>query len=679
VARSDEEKRRREEDEEWRKEDDAVPELVEGERLRELELTWRSPRGIRGFLTDTSHKVIAMRYVVTAFVFFLLAGVEAAVMRLQLARPEHGIISPDTYNQFFTMHGTTMMFLFAVPIMEATGLYFVPIMIGTRNVAFPRANAFGYYCYLIGGLLLYVSFFLHIGPDAGWFAYVPLSGPQYSPGKRVDVWAQMITFTEIAALVGAVEIVVTVFKQRAPGMSLNRLPLFVWAQLVTAFMIIFSMPAVMMASGMLASDRLMDTHFFNVAEGGDALLYQHMFWFFGHPEVYIIFIPALGFVSCIVATFSRRPVFGYLAMVLSLIATAFIGFGLWVHHMFATPLPQLGQSFFTGASMMIAIPSGVQIFCWIATMWGGRLRLKTPLVFVLGFFAIFVLGGLSGIILASVPLDLQVHDTYFVVAHFHYVLIGGAVFPLFGAFYYWFPKWTGRMLGERMGKINFWLLFVGFNLVFFPMHQLGLKGMPRRVYTYLPQTGWGDLNLLASIGAGVMALGVLAFLANVWASRRAGALAGDNPWGADTLEWGTASPAPDYNFANLPVVEGRNALWDRTPDAPVVVGLSTECREVLCTNLMDAEPDHRYELPGPSVFPLLLSLAVGVTFCVAIFTPWGYPVGATLSAASLYGWFWSNRDSKNEAVKREAGGATAGKAEPLSARPPAPLPLEGEA
>ncbi len=679
MARSDEKETRREREEERRKEDDAVAWPVEGERLRELELTWKSPRGVRSFLTNTDHKVIAKRYIVTAFVFFLLAGLEAVAMRLQLSRPENRLLNPDLYNQIFTMHGTTMMFLFAVPIMEAMGLYFVPLMVGTRNVAFPRMNAFGYYTYLIGGLLLYGGFFLHVGPDAGWFAYVPLSGPQYSPGKRIDIWAQMITFTEIAALVGAVEIIVTVFKQRAPGMSLNRLPLFVWAQLVTAFMIIFSMPAVMMASGMLAIDRLLDTHFFNPAEGGDALLYQHMFWFFGHPEVYIIFIPALGFVSSIVATFSRRPIFGYLAMVLSLIATAFIGFGLWVHHMFATPLPQLGQSFFTGASMMIAIPSGVQIFCWIATMWGGRVRLKLPLIFVLGFFFIFVLGGLSGIVLASVPLDLQVHDTYFVVAHFHYVLIGGAVFPLFGALYYWFPKWTGRMMSARLGHLNFWLMFIGFNMIFFPMHQLGLKGMPRRVYTYLPETGWGDLNLLASVGAVVMGLGVLAFLVNVWASLRAGALAGENPWGADTLEWSVASPPPDYNYADIPVVEGRNALWDRTPDAPVVVGLATACREVLCTHIMDAEPDHRYELPGPSIFPLLLSISVGVAFTVGIFTPWAFPVSAVLSGATLYGWFWSDRDSDNKWVKIDEAGSDEGRMERLAPPARAPRPAEGEA
>jgi cytochrome c oxidase subunit I+III len=475
----------------------------------ELERTWARPRGVLGWLMDTDHKGIALRYIITAFIFFLFGGIEAALMRLQLARPESHLLNPDLYNQVFTVHGTTMMFLFAVPIMTALGIYLVPLMIGARDVAFPRLNAYGYLVYLIGGILLYTSFLLNTGPDAGWFSYVPLGGPAYSPGKRVDIWAQMITFTEISALCGAIVVIGTVFKMRAPGMSLNRMPLFIWAQLVTSFMIIFAMPAVMLASSLVASDRLIDTHFFNPAEGGDAILYQHLFWFFGHPEVYIIFIPALGFVSSIVIAFSRRKIFGYTVMVLSLISTAFLGFGLWVHHMFATPLPQMGQSFFTAASMMIAIPSGVQIFCWIGTLWRSKPNLKTPLLFVLGFVTIFVLGGLAGVMLASVPLNLQIHDTFFVVAHLHYVLIGGSVFPLFGAFYYWFPKWTGRMLSERAGRWNFGLMFVGFNLVFFPMHQLGLKGMPRRVYTYLPETGWGTLNLIASIGAFILGLGVL--------------------------------------------------------------------------------------------------------------------------------------------------------------------------
>jgi cytochrome c oxidase subunit 1 len=614
---------------------------------KQLEKTWAHAHGVLGWLMEVDHKVIGLRYIKTAFAFFLFGGIEAALMRIQLARPENHFLSPDTYNQLFTTHGTTMMFLFAVPIMTGMGIYLVPIMVGTREVAFPRLNAYGYFVYLIGGLLLYTAFILNTGPDAGWFAYVPLSGPAYSAGKRVDIWAQMITFTEISGLVGAIVIIATTFKMRAPGMTLSRMPLFVWAQLITSFMIIFAMPAVMLASGFLASDRLIDTHIFNPAEGGDAILYQHLFWFFGHPEVYIIFIPALGFISPIIITFSRRAIFGYTAMVLSLVATGFIGFGLWVHHMFATPLPQLSQSFFTAASMMIAIPSGVQIFCWIATLWGSKVHLRMPLMFVLGFFAIFILGGLTGVMLASVPLDLQIHDTFFVVAHLHYVLIGGSVFPLFGALYYWFPKWSGRMLSERLGQLNFWLMFIGFNVVFFPMHQLGLQGMPRRVYTYLPQTGWGSLNLLASIGAFILAAGVVVFLINVFWARSAGAIAGNNPWGADTLEWSTSSPPPVYVWEYLPTVEGRYALWMQNEKTPLVVGLSTTKREILSTSVVDAFPELRFEVPGASIWPAAVALATAVAFIIGIFTPWAFAVAAVLAFAALAGWFWSNPDYEN--------------------------------
>jgi len=440
------------------------------------------------------------------------------------------------------------------------------------------------------------------------------------------------------------KIIVTTFKQRAPGMSLNRIPLFVWSMLVMSVMIIFALPAVAVDSGFLAMDRLIDTHFFNPAEGGDALLWQHIFWFFGHPEVYIIFVPALGMVSTLVETFTRRRVFGYPVMVLSLIATGFISFGLWVHHMFATPIPQLGQSFFTAASTMIAIPSGVQIFCWIATIWSGKPRFTTPFLFVLGFIFLFMIGGLTGVMVASVPFDLQVHDTYFVVAHLHYVLIGGGVFPLFGAFYYWFPKVTGRMLSEKLGKVHFWLMLIGVNVAFFPMHQLGLEGMPRRVYTYLHGMGWGGLNLTATLGATVMVLAILVFLFNIVQALRNAPDAGDDPWAASTLEWATSSPPPAYVFEHIPVADSRTPLWTNPTEIPVVTGLRNDIREVLITSTLDAIPDSRHTEPLPSIWPLLTALAVGVLFIVSIFNPIGTLIGTGLALIGFLGWGLPTRE-----------------------------------
>jgi cytochrome c oxidase subunit I+III len=600
---------------------------------------WLDPPGFYGWLTTVDHKRIGRRYIVTAFLFFACAGLMALTMRLQLARPNGHLVGPDFYNQLFSTHGSIMMFLFAVPVMQAMGVYLVPLQVGARNIAFSRLNAFSYWMFAFGGIMILTVFALNTGPEAGWFSYVPLAGPQYSAGKRQDFWAQMITFTEAASLIVAIELIVTAFKLRAPGMTLNRVPLFVWAQVVTSFMVLFAMPSVMLASSFLMSDRLVSTQFFNPAEGGDALLWQHLFWFFGHPEVYIIFVPALGIISAIIGTFARRPPFGYLALVLSLVVTAFLAFGLWVHHMFATGLPPLGMSFFTAASILIAIPTGVQIFCWIATLaTGGRLEIRTPLLFVIGFFFIFIIGGLTGVMLASASLDSQLHDNYFVVAHLHYVLIGGAVFPLFGGVYYWFPKMTGRMLSELAGKWNFWLFFIGFNMTFFPMHILGLDGMTRRIYTYDAASGWGNLNLLATVGAIIIGLSVIVFFANVLVSLRSGARAAPDPWGGKTLEWATQSPPEPCNFPRIPVVESRYPLAE--PDLAYVTGLPTQFRAMLVTRLHDAAPDHVTADPYPTIWPLLSALATTVFFIGTVFTPWGLVWGPVPVAIALTCWFW---------------------------------------
>ncbi|MBB3543851.1 cytochrome c oxidase subunit 1 [Rhizobium sp. BK399] len=528
-------------------------------------------------------------------------------------------------------------------------VYLVPLMVGTRNIAFPRLNAFSYWIFLFGGILLWLSFALDTAPDVGWFAYVPLAGPQYSPGKRADLWAQMITFTELAALAVAVEIVATVFKQRAPGMSLDRIPVLVWAMLVMSFLIIMAMPAIMFASSTLILDRLVETQFYNPAKGGDALLWQHLFWFFGHPEVYIIFLPAVGMVSTILPTFVGRPLFGYLALVTALIATGILSFGLWVHHMFTVGLPRVGESFFTASSMAIAVPAGVQIFCWIATLWAGKPVFKTPLLFVLGFIVTFVMGGLTGVMVASVPLDTQVHDTYFVVAHFHYVLIGGAVFPLLGAIYYWYPKATGHMMSERLGRWAFWLIFIGFHLTFFPMHILGLAGMPRRVYTYQPELPWAGLNLFISFSSVVLAAGFFIFFVDMVCSWRMGSLAGPNPWSATTLEWATSSPPPAFNFRRIPVVNSLAPLSADQDLLPVAAGLRVDRRELLVTRVVDAAPEARESSARNSLWPFWTAVATAVMLIWSIFSPWAVIWGAIPIVVTLIGWFWPKGDPEDEA------------------------------
>jgi cytochrome c oxidase subunit 1 len=623
------------------------PKLKGAKLAARLERTWRRPLGFIGWLATVDHKEIGRRYIVTALIFLALGGVLSLIMRVQLAQPDNTLVSASRYNELFTMHGSTMMFLFAVPVMEGIAVYFIPLMLGTRSTAFPRLNAFSYYMYLFGGLLLWGAFALNIAPDIGWFAYTPLSGPQFSPGKRADIWAQMITFTEVSALAAAVVLVATILKTRAPGMTLARMPLFAWAMLVVAVMIIFAMPSIALASSMLISDRLVGTQFYNSWEHGDALLWQHLFWFFGHPEVYIIFLPATGFVSIIVETFCRRPVFAYPVVVLALISTGILAFGLWVHHMFATGLPRVGYSFYTAASMTVAVPTALQIFCWLATMWDGRPRLQVPMLYVIGFIVTFVIGGLSGVIIASVPLDLELHDTYFIVAHFHYVLIGGAVFPLLGILTYWFPKITGRMMSETLGKIGFWILFLGFQLAFFPMHFAGLLGMPRRVYTYPAGQGLELPNLLSTIGAFAVASAVLVFVLNgVWSLYR-GAIAPPNPWDASTLEWATSSPPPVYNFEHIPVVESRTPLWDEKGELPVVTGLRVDDKEMLLTTVVAATPDLREPIPQASPWPFIGTCATAILFITSIFSPWAIVFGAIPTGLALLAWFWPKE------IKRE--------------------------
>ncbi|WP_116091189.1 cbb3-type cytochrome c oxidase subunit I [Sphingomonas crusticola] len=609
----------------------------------QLAATWRDPPGLWGFLVTVDHKRIAARYIVTALLLLFLAGMLALDMRWQLSVPENTRMSPQLYNESFSLHGSTMLFLVSVPIMEAMAMWLVPLMLGARNMAFPRLGAFSFWLYLGGVLTLWIAHAMDITPDLGWFEYPPLAGPNYSPGHRADIWAQMITFTEVAALCASVNVTVTILKMRPPGMTLARMPVFLWAMLIASIMTILSMPAIMLVTSMLISDRLVSTHFFSAAAGGDVVLFQHLFWFFGHPEVYIIFIPATGFVSAIVETFSRHRLFGHSVIVLSIISIGALAFGLWVHHMFAVGLPRLGNDFYTAASMAIALPAGLQIFCWIATIWSGRPRLDTPMLWMLAFFATFVIGGLSGVMTASAALNLQLTDTYFIVAHFHYVLVGGALFPLFGAFCYWYPKATGRLMSERWGKVALAAIVGGFNLGFFPMHLLGLLGMPRRVYTYPAGMGWDLLNQIATAGSVISVLGGLVFVANAIISYWRGAPSGPDPWQGSTLEWATGSPPPPWNMDYIPVVHSAAPLWDDEPRLPVMQGLANDHREVLITSVTDSAPIYRHKSSGPSIWPVIAALAVSVMFIASIFTAWAVPIGTALIGVALTGWFWPQR------------------------------------
>jgi cytochrome c oxidase subunit I+III len=614
---------------------------------------WRSPRGIAA-LSAVNHKNIGLRFIVTGFIFFLIGGLQALLIRLQLAVPDNTVMGPDFYNQMFTMHGTTMMFLFAVPILEGFGMYLVPLQVGTRDLPFPRLNAFGYWCYLFGGLFLYSSFFTGQVPDGGWFAYPPFTGPEFSPDLGLDFWLLGVTFVEISAIVGAIELIIVILKRRAPGMSLNRLPLFSWAILITSFMILFAMPSLIIGSVLLEIERKLGTFFYDPAGGGDPLLWQHLFWFFGHPEVYIMLLPAVGIISMIIPVFMRTRIVGYTFLVVATVAIGLISFGVWVHHMFAVGFPMLTLTFFAGASLVIAIPSGVQVFAWVATIWRGSAVWKAPSLFVVGFLVIFVLGGITGVMVAIVPFNFQIHDSFFVVAHFHYVLIGGVVFPVMAGLYFWIPKISGRMLKEGLSKTSFWFVFIGFNLAFFPQHFLGFLGMPRRVYTYGPGLGWESHNLLSTLGAFILAAGILVFLIDLAYSLRRGPRAPADPWNAGTLEWAAASPPEPFNFDVIPMVEGRDPLWDQkslVPDEPRVprVGEPPEpgVREVINTTVLTASPQNVVALPGPSYMPLVTALGISLSlFGVLLDLIPAIVAGIVVIVAAVVAWLWPAKEQR---------------------------------
>jgi cytochrome c oxidase subunit I len=518
-------------------------------------------RGWTSWMTTTDHKRIGIMYMVTTFVFFVLGGIEALMIRLQLGLPNNTLVSPQIYNQLFTMHGTTMIFLFVVPMMAGLANYFVPLMVGARDMAYPRLNALSYWLLLAGGIVFYASIFWN-PPEAGWTSYVPLSGINYSPGGGQDAWIFLVHLTGISSILGAINFYATIANMRAKGMSWGRLPLFIWTILTYSILIIFAMPVIAGAVTMLLTDRHFGTHFFDPANGGSAILWQHLFWFFGHPEVYIMILPGFGIVSEILPVFARKPIFGYKAIAASTVAIAFLGFLTWAHHMFTAPVPTAVVIFVMMSSFLIAVPTGVKIFNWIATLWQGTVEFKTPLLFCAGFIALFVIGGISGVFLAVFPVDWQLNETYFVVAHIHFVLMGGAVFTIFAAIYYWFPKITGRMLSEGLGKLSFYLMFFGFLATFLIQHVIGLDGMPRRVYEYDNVGHLALYNLISTIGSFILGAGVLVTIVNVARSVKHGAIAGPDPWKANSLEWFTSSPPPVNNFDVIPLVRSFEPMKD---------------------------------------------------------------------------------------------------------------------
>jgi cytochrome c oxidase subunit I+III len=611
-----------------------------------LEVIWAHRPGVLGWLTTTDHKRIGLMYLFATLAFFVAGGVEALVMRTQLARPDAAVVGPSTYDELLTMHGVTMIFLFVIPLTTgAFGNYLVPLMIGARDMAFPRLNALSFWLFLASGLFIYTAFAAGAGPNAGWFNYVPLALKPYDPGLNVDVFALGLILNGLSSTAASINFITTIFKLRAPGMSLNRMPLFCFAILAVAFALLFALPPLTVDCALLELQRMAGFHFFDVRGGGDPLLWQYLFWIFGHPEVYIIVLPAFGIATSIIPTFARRRMVAFPLVAMAELLVVFIGFGVFAHHMFATGLTTITLIFFAAASMLVVIPSTIQIFAWLMTVTSGRPRFDAPLLFIGGFIVFFVLGGLTGIMFAAIPFDQALTDTYFVVAHFHFIIFGAAVFPLLGGLYYWFPKVTGRMYREGWAKASFWLTFVGTMLTFFPMHLAGLYGMTRRVYTYEPGLGWDGYNLLETVGAFVLAAGLGLIAVNLVVSLLTGPPAGRDPWFGGTLEWTVPSPPPPYNFAEIPSVRSPYPNWDAARDAPdgrLHGGLVLDRgHETPATTVRDARLEEVLEMPSDSAWPIVLAALVAVAFVLLLV---GHLAAAGvflgLALLSLAAWHW---------------------------------------
>jgi cytochrome c oxidase subunit I+III len=617
-------------------------------RTERLERIWAKRPGVLGWLTTTDHKRIGLLYLFTALTFFLAGGVEALLIRTQLLSPGNDVLSPGAYNEAMTMHGVTMIFLFVIPLsIGAFGNYLVPLMIGARDMAFPRLNALTYWIYLASGLFIYVGVFSGNAPDAGWFDYVPLASKPFSPGPGIDYYALGLIFNGVSTTAAAINFIVTIFKLRTPGMALNRMPLFCFAFLAVSFAIVFALPVLTLALVLLELDRRLGFHFYDVFAGGDPVLWQHLFWIFGHPEVYIIILPAFGIATSIIPTFVRRRMVAFPLVALAELLVAFIGFGVWAHHMFAVGLETATTVYFAAASLIIVIPSAIQLFAWLTTLVTGRPEFKTPLLFIVGFIVLFIIGGLSGVTFAAIPFDQQVTDTYYVVAHFHFVIFGAAVFPLLGGLYYWFPKVSGRMYHERWGQASFWLTFAGTMLTFFPMHIVGMLGMPRRTYTYPSGAGWTAYNVLETIGAYALAAGLFVIVGNLAISLFRGPRAPDDPFDGATLEWATSSPPPPYNFAVVPRVTSPYPLWDerdreadrrRLEEGEMVLD---EGHLTPVTSVLDADWVDTADMPSSSPWPVTLAVCMTGIFAMLLL---GWPIPAAafagLCALVLAAWHW---------------------------------------